>query len=112
MTGIGRSIRAKKLTPIYISPFEILERIGLMAYCITLPPYLSGVHDVFYVSQLKKYQPNPSHIIEPEEVELWENLTYRTEPERIADVKDKQFRNKTICLVKVIWKGMTPGDAT
>ncbi|XP_054822751.1 uncharacterized protein LOC129321020 [Prosopis cineraria] len=112
MTGIGRSIRAKKLTPKYISAFEILERIGPLVYRIALPPHLSGVHDIFHVSQLKKYQPNPSHIIEPKEVELWENLTYQTESERMANMKDKLLRNKTIHLVKVIWKGMTPGDAT
>ncbi|XP_028765326.1 uncharacterized protein LOC114723301, partial [Neltuma alba] len=112
MTGIGRSIKAKKLSPRFMGPYEILARVGEVAYQIALPPQLDRVHNVFHVSQLKKYQPDPSHIIEPEEVELRENLTYRTEPERIADVKEKQLRNKTIRLVKVIWKGMAPGDAT
>ncbi|XP_054801431.1 uncharacterized protein LOC129305424 [Prosopis cineraria] len=105
------AIRAKKLTLRYIGLFEILERIRPLAYRIALPPHLSGVHDMFHVSQLKKYQPDLSNIIQPKEVELLENLTYRTELERIADVKDKQLKNKTVCLVKVIWKGMTPGDA-
>ncbi|XP_028752685.1 uncharacterized protein LOC114712335 [Neltuma alba] len=112
MTDIGRSIKAKKLSPRFMGPYEILARVGEVAYQIALPPQLDRVHNVFHVSQLKKYQPDPSHIIEPEEVELRENLTYRTEPERIADVKEKQLRNKTIRLVKVIWKGMAPGDAT
>ncbi|XP_028798676.1 uncharacterized protein LOC114754096 [Neltuma alba] len=101
LTGIGRSIKAKKLTPRFIGPYEILERIGPVAYRVALPPHLSNIHDVFHVSQLKKYHPDPSHIIEPEEVELRENLTYKAEPERILDVKDKQLRNKTIRLVKV-----------
>ncbi|KAK4253599.1 hypothetical protein QN277_010253 [Acacia crassicarpa] len=112
VTGIGRSIKAKKLTPRFIGPYEILERIGPVAYRIALPPHLSQVHDVFHVSQLKKYHPDPSHVIEPEEVELRENLTYIAKPERILDVRDKQLRKKTIRLVKVLWKGMTPGDAT
>ncbi|KAK4258779.1 hypothetical protein QN277_029225 [Acacia crassicarpa] len=112
VTGIGRSIKAKKLTPRFIGPYEILERIGPVAYRIALPPHLSQVHDVFHVSQLKKYHPDPSHVIEPEEIELRENLTYIAEPERILDVRDKQLRKKTIRHVKVLWKGMTLGDAT
>ncbi|KAK4258952.1 hypothetical protein QN277_005343 [Acacia crassicarpa] len=112
MTSVGRSIKDKKLSPRFIGPYEILARVGAVAYQIALPPQLKGVHDVFHVSQLKKYQPGPSYIIEPEKVELRENLTYQTEPEGIADVRDKQLRNKTIRLVKVIWKGIAPGDAT
>ncbi|XP_028798914.1 uncharacterized protein LOC114754303 [Neltuma alba] len=111
-TGIWRSIKAKKSSPRFLRPFEILERIVEVAYQVALPPYLSNVHNVFHVSQLKKYHPDPSHILEPEEVELHENLTYQAEPKRIFDVKDKQLRNKTIRLVKVFWKGMSLGDAT
>ncbi|XP_028777929.1 uncharacterized protein LOC114734473 [Neltuma alba] len=111
-TGIGRSIKAKKLIPRYIGLYEILERIGSIAYRIALPPHLSKVHDVFHVSQSKKYQPDPSHIIELEEVELREDLTYKAEPERILDVKDKELRNKTTRLLKVFWKGMSHGDTT
>ncbi|XP_028804909.1 uncharacterized protein LOC114759840 [Neltuma alba] len=76
VTGIGRSIKAKKLTPRYLEPYEILERIGLVAYRITLPLHLFNVHNVFHVSQLKKYHLDPSHVIEPEEIELQENLTF------------------------------------
>ena len=112
MTGVGRSIWAKKLSPRYMGPFDVIEKVGEVSYRIALPPQLSRLHDVFHVSQLKKYHPDPSHVIEPEEVELEDNLTYQVEPERILDVKDKQLRNKTIRLVKVFWRGMTPGDAT
>ncbi|XP_054801436.1 uncharacterized protein LOC129305429 [Prosopis cineraria] len=112
ITGIGRSIHAKKLTPRFIGPFEIFERIGPLAYRIALPPHLSGVHDVFHVSQLKKYQLDPLHMIEPEDVDLHENLTYWAELEKIVNVKEKQLRHKTIWLVKVIQKGMTSSDTT
>ncbi|XP_028800351.1 uncharacterized protein LOC114755655 [Neltuma alba] len=112
MTSIGRSIRAKKFTPCFIGPYEILERVGPVAYRIALPPQLANIHNVFHVSQLKKYYPDPSHVIEPEEIELQENLTFKAELECILDVKDKQLRNKTIRLLKVFWKGMSPGDAT
>ena len=112
MTGVGRSIRAKKLSPRFMGPFDIIEKVGPVAYRIALPPQLSNLHDVFHVSQLKKYNTDPSHVIEPEEVELSENLTYRAVPERILDVKDKQLRNKTIRLVKVLWRGTTTEEAT
>ncbi|XP_028755657.1 uncharacterized protein LOC114715019 [Neltuma alba] len=109
---MARSIKAKKITPQFIDLFEILELIGPVAYKTTLSPHLSSLHDMVHVSQLKKYHPNLSHFIKPEEVKLRNNLTYPAEPERILDVKDKQLRNKTICLVKVFWKGMSPNDTT
>ncbi|XP_028799518.1 uncharacterized protein LOC114754843 [Neltuma alba] len=90
-TSIGRSIKAKKLSRRFLGPFEILDRIGAVAY---------------------QYQLDLSHILELEELELHDNLTYQVEPERILDVKDQQLRNKTIWLVKVFWKGMSPSDAT
>ena len=95
-----------------MGPFDIIEKVGPVAYRIALPSQLSNLHDVFHVSQLKKYNADPSHVIEPEEVELSENLTYRAAPERILDVKDKQLRNKTIRLVKVLWRGTTTEEAT
>ena len=70
-------VRAQgKLSPRYIGPFEILERIGELAYRIALPPALSGIHDVFHVSVLRKYIPNPDKVVELELVQLKENWTY------------------------------------
>ncbi|XP_028800090.1 uncharacterized protein LOC114755380 [Neltuma alba] len=112
LTSIGRSIKAKMLTLRFIGPYEILERIGPVACRIALPSYLSNIHNAFHMSQLKKYHPDPSHIIEPEEVELYENLTYKVKPEWILDVRDKQTRNKTIKVVKAFWKGLSLSDAT
>ncbi|XP_073051233.1 uncharacterized protein [Primulina eburnea] len=50
-------------------PYEILERVGDLAYRLALPPALSGVHDVFHVSMLRKYHPDPSHVLPSDEVE-------------------------------------------
>ena len=52
-----------KLDPRYIGPFEITNRIGPVAYRLDLPPQLGQVHNVFHVSILRKYIPNPSHNI-------------------------------------------------
>nr|XP_004514502.1 uncharacterized protein LOC101501157 [Cicer arietinum] len=75
-TGVGRVIKSKKLTPKFIGPYQILKRIDLVAYKVALPPILSLIHDVFRVSQLQKYVPNPSHVIESDEVQLKEDLSF------------------------------------
>ena len=53
-----------KLSTRYIGPFEVLERVGAVAYRLTLPPSLSRVHEVFHVSMLRKYTPDPTHIVD------------------------------------------------
>ena len=58
--GITRFGRGGKLSPRYIGPFDILERIGDVAYRLALPPQLSSIHDVFHVSMLRRYEPDPS----------------------------------------------------
>ena len=53
-----------KLSPRFIGPFEVLERVGAVAYRLALPPSLSGVHEVFHVSMLQKYTPDPAHVVD------------------------------------------------
>ena len=62
--GVVRFDRRGKMSPRYISPFEILERVGTVAYRLALPPSLLGVHEVFHVSMLRKYTPNPAHVVD------------------------------------------------
>ena len=83
-----------------------------MAYEIALPPSLSNLHNVFHVSQLRKYVHDPSHVIEPEDIQVKENLTYETLPLRIEDRRTKHLRGKEIPLVKVIWGGISGEEAT
>ena len=59
-----------KLSPRFIGPYEVLERIGLVAYRLALPPKLSTLHDVFYVSMLQKYRSDESHILTIQEVQV------------------------------------------
>jgi hypothetical protein len=112
MTGVGRALKSKKLTPRFIGPYQILKRIGDVAYQIALPPRLSNLHDVFHVSQLRKYVPDPSHVIQSDDVHVRENLTMETTPLRIEDKEVKQLRKKDITTVKVIWGGPAGEHAT
>ena len=69
-----------KLSPKYIGPYKILERIEELAYRLELPPKLSQLHDVFHICMLRKYVPKSSYVIRPEQVEIQKDLTYSMEP--------------------------------
>ena len=100
-TGIGRAMKVKKLSPRFLSLFQILKCVGSVACQMALTLNLSNVHDVFHVSLLRKYHSNPSHLLEPENIQLREDLTFNLLSSRIVDRGVKQLRNKTIPLVKV-----------
>ena len=72
--GVIQFQKRGKLNPRYIGSFRILEKIGPIAYRLELPPELSRIHNVFHVSMLKKYVPDPFHILEAPPVELEEDL--------------------------------------
>ena len=111
VTGVGRALKSKKLTPRFIGPYQISRRIGPVAYRIALPPFLSNLHDVFHVSQLRKYVHDPSHVIESDDIQVRDNLTFDSPPVRIADRRIKSLRGKDIPLVKVVWSGTGDEDA-
>ena len=62
--GVVRFGKRGKLSPRFIWPFEILERVGIIAYRLALPPSITGVHEVFHVSMLRKYTPDPAHVVD------------------------------------------------
>jgi len=93
-TGIGRVMKSKKLTPRFIGPYKILRKIGHVAYQICLPSFLSNLHNVFHVSQLRKYISDPTHVIRPDTVQLKNNLTFDAMPVQIMDKKVKELRGK------------------
>lgn len=100
--GVGRALGSKKLTPKVIGPYQIFGRVGHIAYHIALPPNLANLHYVFYVSQLRKYMADPSHVIAPDNVQLKENLSFEVPPMSIVDKCVRHLRGKEIKLVKVI----------
>nr|KYP41735.1 Retrotransposable element Tf2 [Cajanus cajan] len=101
-TGVGRALRARKLTPRFVGPHQIIQRVGPVAYRLALPPSLSNLHDVFHVSQLRKYVHDPSHVVELDDVPVKENLTFEKLPVAMVDHKLKELRGKSIALVKVL----------
>ena len=62
--GVVRFGKRGKLSPRFIGPFEILERVGTIAYRLALLPSMSGVHEVFHVSMLRRYIPDPTHVVD------------------------------------------------
>ena len=95
-----------------VGPFEILERVGPVAYKLALPPALSGIHSVFHISILRRYVSNPTHILSYKSLKVQEDLSYEEMPMEILDRKDQVLRNKTICLVKVLWRNHSKGEAS
>jgi hypothetical protein len=84
VTSVGSALKSKKLTPCFVSPYEIIERITTVAYRITLPPSLSNLHSVFHMS----------HVIQVNDLEVRDNLTVETVPLRIEDREVKRLRNQ------------------
>ena len=93
-----------KLSRRFIGPFEILERVGTFAYQLALPPSMSGVHEVFHVSMLMKYAPDPAHVVDWGHIEVDMDGTFEEGPTCIVDSLDQVLRRKTVRLVLVLWR--------
>jgi len=76
-----------------------------------LPPSLANIHNIFHVSQLRKYVPDPSHILESDSIQVKENLSLEVKPIKILDSQVKQLRGRSIPMVKVLWD-LISGDST
>ena len=112
LRGVKRFGVRGKLSPRFVGPFEILERIGEVAYRLAMPPALSGVHGVFHVSMLRKYVSDSTHVLSYENLELDQDLSYEEKPVQVLDWKDKVLWSKTIALVKVMWRNNKVKEAT
>ncbi|GAU46468.1 hypothetical protein TSUD_402350 [Trifolium subterraneum] len=110
--GLRGVFKTKKLAPRYIGPYQILKRVGSVAYQLALPPSMSRMHDVFHVSQLRKFIPDPFVPVELESIDLQPDLTYQPDPIRVVDRDVKALRNKKIPVVKVEWSRAPDGEFT
>jgi hypothetical protein len=101
MRGLRHFKVRGKLAPRFIGPFKILEERGEVAYQLELPPQLSDVHDVFYVSQLKKCLRVSEEQIPMEDLDAKEELSYQEYPVKILETSERVTRNKRIKVCKV-----------
>ncbi|KAK6121581.1 hypothetical protein DH2020_044676 [Rehmannia glutinosa] len=102
--GLINPKKGGKLSPRYAGPYKILQRIGKLAYRLELATQYAGMHNVFHVSILKKYQPDPEHIITQDTPPLMENLSYTERPIRIIDRQTRRLRKREFPMVKVVWQ--------
>ena len=93
-----------KLSPRFIEPFEILEKVGTVAYQLALPPNMIGVHKVFHISMIRKYTPDPAHVVDWGQIEVDTDRTFEEGPVSILDSRDQVLRRKTVRLVRVLWR--------
>ena len=101
-----------KLSPRFIGPYEVSERIGPVAYRLALPPELAKLHNVFHVSMLRRYRSDESHILPVQDVQVQEDLAYDEELKAILAREVKHLRNKLVPLVKVLWQHHGREEAT
>ena len=78
--GVVRFGKRGKLSPRFIGLFEILERRGTVAYRLALPPSMIGVHEVFHISMLRKYTPDPAHVMDWGQIEVDTEGTFEEGP--------------------------------
>ena len=110
--GVIRFVKRGKPSPRYIGPFEVLERVGVVAYRLALPPSLSSVDEVFHVSMLQKYTSDPTHIEDWGEFVVDADETFKEGPMCIMDNREQVLRGKTVRLVNVLWQHRGVEEAT
>ncbi|XP_015159696.1 uncharacterized protein [Solanum tuberosum] len=112
MKGVMRFGKKGTLNPRFNDPFEILSRVGNVAYKFDLPPSLSVVHHMFHISMPRKYVLDNSHVLSLDSVVLDPDLSFEEESITILDRQIRKLRTKEIASVKVQWKHHSVGEAT
>ena len=110
--GVVRFGKRGKLSPRFIGPLEILERIGTVVYRLALPTSMTGVHEVFHVSMLRKYTLDPAHVVDWGQIEVDTDRTFEEGPVCIVDSRDQVLRRKTVRLVRVLWQQYAVEEST
>ncbi|CAA0817013.1 Unknown protein, partial [Striga hermonthica] len=90
-----------KLHPRFIGPFEVLERVGEVAYRLALPHELSGIHNVFHASMLRKYVCDPDHVIPHSDIQVQSDLSYEERLVAVLDRHVRRLQKRDIPLVRI-----------
>ena len=106
-----RTGSCKKLSARYCGPYPILKKINDQAYRLQLPSHIK-VHNVFHVSLLKKYIPDPTHILDDSHLSTTDDATFEVYPEQILQTRSKPLRNRTITEHLIKWSTYPVEDAT
>jgi hypothetical protein len=101
-----------KLAPRYIGSYPILDKYGPTSYQVELPAKLSGIHNVFHVSQLKRCLKPPTDVVMEDTIPLEPNLAYKAYPIKIFDQQDRVTCNKTTQFYKIQWNEHSEDEAT
>ena len=83
-----------KLSTRFIGSYEVIKKVGPVAYRLALPPELEKIHNVFHVSMLRRYRSDPSHVVSSEVIELRQDLTYEEEHMEILAREVKELWNE------------------
>ncbi|GKD76053.1 putative reverse transcriptase domain-containing protein [Tanacetum coccineum] len=101
--GVVRFRKNGKLAPRFVGPFEIVKKVGLVAYRLRPPEELNGVHDTFHVSNLKKCLADPTLQVPLDEIQVDVKLNFVKEPMEILERDFKKLKRSRIAIVKVRW---------
>ncbi|GKC38200.1 putative nucleotidyltransferase, ribonuclease H, partial [Tanacetum coccineum] len=101
--GVVRFGKKGKLAPKFVGPFEIIEKVGTVAYRLDFPEELNGVHDTFHVSDLKKCLADPTLQIPLDDIRVDDKLNFVEEPVEIMEREFKKLKRSRISIVKVRW---------
>ncbi|KAF5465329.1 hypothetical protein F2P56_015348 [Juglans regia] len=113
MKGVFWFGKKGKLSPRYVGPYEIMEKLGAVTYRQDLPTKFQGIHNVFHVSSLKKsFEKQIPTVVDTRDISLQLNLTYEEVPIQIIDWKEKELQNRKIPLVKVLWQNYDVEEVT
>ncbi|GKA97237.1 hypothetical protein Tco_0825131, partial [Tanacetum coccineum] len=102
--GVVRFRKKGKLAPRFVGPFEIIEKVGPVAYRLDLPEELNGVHDKFHVSNLKKCLADPTLQVPLDEIRADAKLNFVEDPVKILEREFKKLKHSRIAIVKILYR--------
>jgi hypothetical protein len=112
MRGVKRFGIKRKLEPLYVGPYRIIEKSGRVAYKLNLPRELGAIFLVFHVSQLKKCLCLPKERVDVRRIKLKSDLAYEEKHVYVLDTLERVPRSRVVKLYKVVWSNHGECDVT